>query len=191
MAKETLFRILMRQPWWVTLLVAFAFFAIARLVFPPVAPFIALPFLVLTLYIAYTQWGRGAPADAGERLDALRAMSWESFSATVTQAYRKQGYEVTPSDGPGYDFKLTKGARVTLLQCRRWKVNQVGAGPVRELADAIASNEAYNGVCLSAGEFSAPAHKLTVSEPITLINGVDLVKLAARARKKRLWRFVR
>lgn len=191
MAKETLFRLLMRQPWWVTLLVAFAFFAIARLVFPPVAPFVALPFLVLTVYIAYTQWGRGAPADAGERLDALRAMSWEGFSAAVTAAYRKQGYEVAPSDEPGYDFKLMKGGRVTLLECRRWKVNQVGAAPVRELAEAIARNEAYNGVCLTAGEFSAPARKLAVSEPVTLVQGAELAVLVGRPRKKGLWRFVR
>ncbi len=191
MAKETLFRILMRQPWWVTLLVALAFFGIAQVVFPPVAPFVALPFFLLSIYIAYTQWGRGAPANTGERLEALRAMSWESFSATLTEAYRQQGYAVAPADGPGYDFKLTKGGRLTLLQCRRWKVNQVGAAPVRELADAIARNEAYNGVCLAAGEFSAPARKLATSEPVTLIEGAELVALAGRARKKRLWRFVR
>ena len=50
MAQETLFNILLRQPWWVTLLVAVAFFAIAHVVFPPIAPFFALPFVVLVVY---------------------------------------------------------------------------------------------------------------------------------------------
>lgn len=191
MAQETLFRILMRQPWWVTLLVALALFGIAQAVFPPVAPFIALPFFVLTGYIAYAQWGSGGPSDAGERLAALRAMSWENFSSTVTAAYRRQGYEVEPSDGGGFDFKLSKGGRVTLLQCRRWKVNQVGAAPVRQLADAVERNEAYRGVCLAAGEFSAPAHKIAAAEPVSLIAGAELVELVGPLKKPWRWRFVR
>ena len=48
--KESLFQILSRQPWWITLLVAFGLFWIAYAIFPPVAPFVALPFLVLGLY---------------------------------------------------------------------------------------------------------------------------------------------
>jgi restriction system protein len=191
MAQETLFQILLRQPWWVTLLVACGMFGVAYWVFPPVAPFFALPFVVLSGYIAYTQWGTGAPSDAGERLTAIRAMSWETFSGTVIDAYRRQGYEVTPSDGSGFDFKLSKDGRLTLLQCRRWKVNQVGAAPVRELADAVDRSEAYQGVCLAAGEFSEPARKVAAGEPVNLIGGPDLVELLARARKKRLWRFVR
>ena len=38
---DSLFGILMRQPWWVTLLVAAVLFGVAYAVFPPVAPFIA------------------------------------------------------------------------------------------------------------------------------------------------------
>ena len=97
MAQQTLFQILLRQPWWVTLLVSFALFGIAQAVFPPVAPFIALPFVVLTGYIAYTQWGTAPPGNAAERLAELRAMSWENFSSTVVAAYRRRGYAVAPS----------------------------------------------------------------------------------------------
>lgn len=191
MAKETLFRILMRQPWWVTLLVALSFYGIGHLVFPPIAPFLALPFFVFAIYIAWTQARHGSPVDAGKRLDELREMSWEGFSAILAAAYRNQGYEVTSSDGAGYDFRLVKNGRVTLLQCRRWKVNQVGAGQVRELTDAIRRAEAYNGVCVSAGVFSEPARKLAAAEPVTLVAGTELVALSAQGRKKPLWRFVR
>ena len=189
--QQTLFQILLRQPWWVTLLVSFGMFGIGHAVFPPVAPFVALPFVVLTGYIAFNQFRSGAPVNAAERLAALRAMPWESFSATVVDAYKRQGYEVTPSAAAGYDFRLAKDGRVLLVQCRRWKVNQVGAAPVRELADAVAKNDAYKGVCLAAGEFSAPARKLAVSEPVTLVSGADLVELLKPGPKRKLWRFVR
>ena len=191
MAKQTLFHILSRQPWWVTLIVAFALFWITYAIFPPVAPFIPAPFVVLAIYIAYTQWrSSGAPGDPRERLAALREMSWETFSAAVTAAYRKQGYDVAPSEGRGYDFKLVKNGRVTLLQCRQWKVNQVGVAPIRQLAEAVERSEASRGICLAAGDFSAPARKTAASEPVTLVSGAELAKLVGRVGKKR-WRLVR
>ena len=178
MAKqESLFQILLRQPWWVTLIVAFLAFAIARTIHPPIAPFIALPFVVLCAVIAFRQWRGAAPLDAHERLAALREMDWGQFSKLIVEVYRKQGYAVHPVDAAGYDFRLTKDGRVTLLQCRRWKVNQVGAGPLRELAKAIEREDASHGICIAAGDFSAPARALQATEPLTLIGGAELVRL--------------
>jgi restriction system protein len=186
--QDTLFAILSRQPWWITLLVAFAIFWIAHLIFPPIAPFIALPFGVLAFYIGFRQWRSGSPGDVGARLEALRAMPWDSFSAAVTKAYEKQGYTISPSQDRGYDFRLAKNGRVTLLQCRRWKVNQVGAGPIRELATAVERHDARRGICLAAGEFSVPARKLAADEPVTLISGAELVQLIGKAEKTRVHR---
>ena len=188
MAQETLFSILARQPWWVTLLVGFGVFALARQVFEPIAPFMALPFVVLAIYIGYKQWRGGSHVDAGERLTALRAMAWDEFSGVVTEAYRREGYAVALSTAAGYDFTLTKNGRLTLLQCRRWKVNQVGAGPVRELASAVDGGDAYNGICIAGGDFSAPARELAKHEPVTLVSGGELVDLVgAVSKKKRRW----
>jgi restriction system protein len=183
MAKDTLFHILLRQPWWVTVLVAFAIFWIAHAIHPPIAPFVSLPFAALAIYIAVVQWRRGGPLDAADTLAKLRTMPWETFSALVTDAYRKQGYRVSPANARGYDFKLEKHGRVTLLQCRRWKVNQVGAGPVRELAQAVDQTEASRGICLAAGEFSAPARSAAASEPVTLVSGSELVALLGKIKK--------
>jgi restriction system protein len=184
--QTTLFQVLARQPWWITLLVAFGMFWLAYAVYPPVAPFFALPFVLLAIYIGVKQWRSGVPSDPSEQLDALRTMSWESFSSAVCEAYRRQGYVVTPSREQGYDFSLAKDGRVTLLHCRRWKVNQVGSEPVRELARAVDRAQAYRGVCLATGDFSTPARKIAASEPLALIGGADLVMLI-RPGKKRRW----
>jgi restriction system protein len=183
MAKDTLFNILLRQPWWITVLVAFALFWLGYAIYPPIAPFVALPFAVLAIYIAFVQWRRGGPLDAAHTLSTLRTMPWETFSTIVTDAYRKQGYRVSAANGRGYDFKLEKDGRVTLLQCRRWKVNQVGAGPIRDLAQAVEQTEASRGICLAAGEFSAPARSAAASEPVTLVSGVELVALLGKIKK--------
>lgn len=185
MTQQTLFTILLRQPWWVTLLVAFALFAIAHVIFPPIAPFMALPFAGLSIYIGYRQWRGSAGVNAGERLATLRTLPWEDFSALITAAYERQGYAVAPAEGSGYDFILTRDGRTTLLQCRRWKVNQVGVGPVRNLASAVARGGAFNGICIAAGVFSEPAAKLALTEPVSLISGNDLVALVSPVWKRR------
>lgn len=184
MAQDTLFRILLRQPWWITLIVAAILFALAHAIFPPVAAFVALPFAGLAVYIAYRQWRGTSPVDADERLAALRAMSWEEFSALLTAAYSRRGYHVAAAERPGYDYALTKGGRITLLQCRRWRVSQVGVGPVRELARAVEREEAMNGICVSASTFTEPARKLVASEPVTLLSGLELVELLGPVRKE-------
>jgi restriction system protein len=187
MAQETLFRILSRQPWWITLLVAAGLFWLTYAFFPPIAPFVALPFALLAVYIAIVQWRKGSPSDVEAHLETLRGMSWEDFSALVVKAYKERGYTVLPSEGRGYDFRLSKGGQTILLQCRRWKVNQVGAAPVRELAEAVAASDAYRGICLAAGEFSQPARKLTVDEPVSLVAGADLIELVGEPGKRSWW----
>ncbi|HEX2830794.1 MAG TPA: restriction endonuclease [Burkholderiales bacterium] len=183
-AKESLFQILLRQPWWVTLVVALLVFAVTRLIYPPVAPFTALPFVVLCGIIAFRQFRGAAPLDAHERLEKLRAMDWDEFSALVVEAYRKLGYTVHPATSRDYDFRLTRNARVTLLQCRRWKVNQVGVGPLRELLKAVGREDASHGICIAAGDFSAPARALTATEPLTLVDGAELVTLVGALKTK-------
>lgn len=174
---RTLFSILLEQPWWISALAGVALFGIAQLAFPPVAPFVALPFVVLAAFVGFKQMRGVSPDAAAARIKAVREMPWEAFSAVVVNGYRKQGYEVAPSAKAGFDFTLTKNSRVTLLQCRRWKVARLGAGPLEELAAAISREDAYNGVCICAGEVSAKARGYAAERPITLTTGAELAIL--------------
>lgn len=188
MARETLFRILSRQPWWLTLLVAVLIFSIVQLIYPPLAPFVALPFAAVAAFLAWRQLRAGPPVNVEQRLAALRAMPWENFSLVVSEAYRRRGYAVEESKSGAYDFRLAKKGQITLVQCRRWKVNQVGAGSLRELADAIETEGAYNGVSITTGEFSGNAWKFAAGKPITLLSGSPLVELVGSIEKKsRRW----
>ncbi len=137
MAKRSLFSILSEQPWWVSLVVAALLFAGVYQFLPDFAAFVALPFVGVAAHVAWKQFRGRAPADAAERLAALREMSWEEFAAVISAAYRRQGYAVEASQGGAFDFTLRKNGRITLVQCRRWKVNQAGVGPVRELCEAM------------------------------------------------------
>lgn len=184
MARQSLFGILSRQPWWVSLLAAMAAFAIAQLVFAPVAPFVALPFVAIAIYLAWRQLRSISPETVEARLAAVRALSWEEFAALVSDAYRRRGYEVEAARDGTFDFVLRQKGRISLVQCRRWKVNQVGIGPVRELYDALDKHDAYNGICIAAGTFSEAARQFAAGKPIALVQGADLAQLVGRTGVK-------
>lgn len=184
MARQSLFGILSRQPWWVSLLAAMAAFAIAQLVFAPVAPFVALPFVAIAIYLAWRQLRSISPETVEARLAAVRALSWEEFAALVSDAYRRRGYEVEAARDGTFDFVLRQKGRISLVQCRRWKVNQVGVGPVRELYDALDKHDAYNGICIAAGTFSEAARQFAAGKPIALVQGADLAQLVGRTGVK-------
>lgn len=186
-AKESLFSMLSRQPWWVSLLVAILLFAAAQVIFPPVAPFVALPFIAIAAWFGYRQMRAGSPTAVPERLAQLREMPWENFSLVVSEAYRRQGYTVEEAKNSAFDFLLRKGGRATLVQCRRFKVNQAGEGPLKELAQAIEKHDAFNGIAITAGAFSDKAQAFAAGEPITLVSGTDLVALINVVERKR-WR---
>lgn len=183
MAKRSLFSILSGFPWWLSALVAVLLFGFMQLIFPPLAPFVALPFVAVAAYFAYRQLLGKSPVDAGERIAALRDMPWENFSLVISEAYRRQGYAVEASDSAAFDFTLRRNGRITLVQCRRWKVNQVGAGPLRELHEAIVKHDAFNGVCITAGGFSANAREFAAGKPITLLNDAALAELVGTLEK--------
>lgn len=180
---RTLFSILLEQPWWISALVGAGLFGIAQLAFPPVAPFVALPFLVISAYVGYRQLGTVSPGQVDERLAALRSMSWETFSKVIADAYRREGYDVQSSGKDAYDFTLVKQGRMTLLQCRRWKVNQLGAGPLEDLARAVEAEDAHNAICISAGNFTNKAREFAAGQPITLVYEHALAALAGAVNK--------
>jgi restriction system protein len=182
---RTLFSILLKQPWWISALVGMALFGIAQLAFPPVAPFVALPFLVIALYVGYRQLRTVSPGKVEARLTSLRDLSWDPFSSIVTEAYRRQGYAVEPVNKSAFDFKLTKQGRLTLLQCRRWKVKQLGVGPLEDLAKAVTNEDAYNAICVCAGDFTAKARQFVAGRPIALVHGSELAALVGNLAQRK------
>src|SRR3990170_904226 len=115
MAKQSLFAILSRSPWWISLVIAAALFAGLRAFFPAlIAASASVPFVAIALYAAWRQWRVPDDAAAALALDDLRELSWDSFSALIAEAFRRDGYQVTAMPGGAVDFELRRGGRVTL-----------------------------------------------------------------------------
>ena len=181
MNKNSLFAILLRSPWWVSIAVAAGLFAVARMLLPEAyalyAIFVALPFFVIGCYAGWQQLRAPSAKQIAATLESLRALSWDEFSAALEDAYRRDGYTVTRLNVAGADLELTKSGRVSLAACKRWKVARAGIEPLRELDAARQAREAHECIFVAAGDITDNARAFAAEKNIRLLHGAELVKL--------------
>ena len=183
MAKRSLFAILSRSPWWLSVLIAAAVFMTVRQFMPDYAAFAAtLPFLGIAGYAGWRQSRVPNPERVVEVLAALRAMSWQEFAAMMEAAFRSDGYAVVALTRGGADFELRKSGRLALAACKRWKVAQTGIEPLRELFQAKETAGAQECIYVAAGDLSQNARQFATQKEICLLCEAELAQYLARTK---------
>jgi restriction system protein len=186
MAENSLFAILLRSPWWISVVIAAAIVAAARLVLPEVyafAFFAALPFIVIGGVAGWRQFRAPSASRVTDTLEAVRAMSWGDFSSALADAFRNDGYSVSRLAGATADFELARAGRISLVACKRWKAARTGVEPLRELYDAKRAREADESIYVATGEITDGARAFARERNIRLIHGAELAKLLPRVRR--------
>ena len=136
MSQNSLFAILLRSHWWISLVVALFIVLLARLVVPEAyasyALSFAVPFVVIAAIAAWKQ--RHVPGEAQVRalVERVSPMGWAEFSALLEDAYRRQGGTVTRVEG-GADLLVERSRRLSVVAARRWKAASHGLPALREL----------------------------------------------------------
>jgi restriction system protein len=183
MAKRSLFSILSRSSWWLSVLIAAALFMAVRLFMPDYVAFAAtLPFLGIAGYAGWRQSRVPSPERVAEMLAALRSMSWQEFAAIMEAGFRSEGYAVAALTRGAADFELRKSGRVALAACKRWKVAQTGIEPLRELFLAKEAAGAQECVYVAAGDLSQNARQFAAQKEIRLLCDTELAQFIARTK---------
>ena len=190
MAENSLFAILLRSPWWISLAIALGVAALAMLALPaayaPYGAFGAAPFAVIACMAGWKQLRAPSDKRVTETLDAVRAMSWSEFSVAVEEAFRADGCTVKRLDTPAADFEAVKATRVALVSSKRWKVARPGIKPLQDLVAAARAREADECIFITAGELTDQAAKFAADHRMRLLAGTALVQwlgASAKARK--------
>jgi len=179
MAENSLFAILLRAQWWVSVLVAFGSFGALRLIVPEAYAFFgSLPFVVIAVVATWKRLRAPSAAKVAAGLEALRAMTWEEFARALEEGFRREGYAVKRIGGAA-DFELDKAGRVSLACARRWKAAVTGMEPLRDLAAAGEKRGAGECVYVSAGELSGNARGFAGEKRVRVVEGAELVRLTA------------
>jgi restriction system protein len=184
MAKDSLFAILLRSPWWISFAIAAGIVAVVKLVLPAVpvgyAVFAALPFIVIGAIAGWRQLRQPSRTRVVDTLEAVRAMSWGDFSGALEDAFRRDGYSVSRLAGPAADLELTKDGRTSLVACKRWKVARTGVDPLRELHEAKRAHDVHERIYVATGEITDGALKFAREKGIRVVHGAELAKLLPR-----------
>jgi len=185
MHEKSLFAVLLRSPWWISLGIAALVTSLAKAIMPEIplayAIFAGLPFLVIGTVAAWRQLRAPSAGRVARTLEAVRAMSWADFSGAIEDAFRKDGYNVSRIDGAAADFEMTKAGRTALVACKRWKVARTGVEPLRDLYAAKDAREANDCIYVATGEITDGARKFAGEKRIRLVDAMELAKLLPRA----------
>ena len=181
MAKNSLFAVLLRSPWWISLALVISIAMGSRALLP--AQYVlfgvlgGLPFLVIGSMAAWRQWRAPNPARVAQALAQAGAMSWRDFSLVVEQGFGRQGYQVSRLNGAAADFELRKAERTTLVSCKRWKAASHGVEALRELLAAQESKGAHQGIYISLGGVTSQASRFAQEKGLILFSENDLAQL--------------
>lgn len=119
----------------------------------------------------------------------IQGMGWTQFELMVAEGFRQRGYVVSETGGGGgraVDMVLARGHERFLVDCKPWRAQAVGLGPLRELQDLIIARGAAGGFVLSSGQFTPEARKFSESTNIRLIDGTRLGELLFSREEKTL-----
>lgn len=201
---EDIFDMLTKAPWWLGVIAAGIFF-IAGTFFLGNAPAhspgqalnplmrmfmnaLAFVCLVAAAVSAIKQLSRRRLLDRQDGLQSLRSLSWREFEQLVGEAYRRQGYDVEETGGGGadggVDLIIRGNGETILVQCKQWRVQQIGVDKVRELYGVMTAENANRGILVTSGRFTNDAQSFKVGKPLILVDGPALAALVHDVRTK-------
>jgi restriction system protein len=180
MAKNSLFAVLLRAPWWVSLVVATALALLAAALLPAaykaVGAVSALPFVVIAAIAATRQWRLPSAARVEQTRQALATMAWPPFADLLEDAFRRDGYTVQRLSAAAADFDLERQGRRTLVCARRWKSARTGLEALRSLQAAREVREAQDALYICLGELTENARPYAAQHRITIWQAAELAQ---------------
>ena len=183
---NSLFAILLRSPWWMSIALGGGLAAIAIALLPEayrgVGALTGLPFFVIGGIAGWKQWRAPSRSRVDEMLTAVRSMSWPEFSRAIETAYQRQGYQVSALHSGAANFEITRNGRTALVNCKRWKVARLGVEPLSELHASMEARNAQECIFVAAGEISDNARAFAIKHRIGIVGAHELAQLLPRTR---------
>ncbi len=181
MAPNSVFAILLRKPWWVSLLVASAIALVSAALLPDHLKAVgavggALPLLVVSAIALRRQWNAPSERQIEAVVSAARGMAWPEFSRWLERGFAREGYSVQRLDG-AIDFLLERQGRQTAVAARRWKAARQGEDAVQALQAAARARDIDRCLLVALGDVTPAARRLAGQEGVGLMEAEGLAQL--------------
>jgi restriction system protein len=188
MAKNSLFAVLLRSPWWISAAIAVVMTVAALALLPPeyriVGALSATPFYVIAVMAARRQWQLPSDAQVAQTAQDLGNMTWPAFAQQLEDSFRRDGWTVQRGSAEPVDFELERQGRRMVVHARRWKSARLGLEGLRALQAAREKAEAPDALCICLGPLSDTARPFAARHRIAVWQAAELAQvLRGRAPK--------
>ena len=188
MAENSVFAILLRSSWWISVVVGAIIVVLCLALLPKDIRFVgaagSLPFLVIGAMAAKRQWNQPSAAATEALLAQASAMSSRDLQAWLSRAWQAEGYAVTTLQQGAADLQLARNGQTTLVQTKRSKAGVHGIEPLRALHEAASQAGAASVYVLLQGELSDNARVFARDQKIVLLQNLELATLLKKAAAK-------
>ena len=185
MAPNSLFAVLLRSPWWISILIALGVGAAAYALMPDpyrqVGAMGGMPFFVIGLVALWQQMQRPSAKRSDEIVRLAGAMSWPVFAAALEDGFTRQGFRVERLQGVA-DFSLVRDGRTTLVAARRWKAARPGEEALKALRAAAQAQDASDCLYVTLGELSDNALAFAKRNQVQVMQQQALALLLQRMK---------
>jgi restriction system protein len=180
MAQNSLFAILLRSRWWISVAIALVMGLVGVALLPEafriVGALSGLPFAVIGIVAAVRQWRLPSAARVAQTQQALATMAWPAFAALLEQAFRRDGYTVQPGPNAAVDFELSRQGRRMFVSARRWKSARTGQESLRALQRAREAADVSDALYIGLGELSDSAAPFAAQHRIAIWQAAELAQ---------------
>lgn len=180
MAENSLFAVLLRSPWWMSLGLALVVVLAAQALLPakyfPFGAMGALPFVVIAVMAFAKQWRRPSAKQTQATLERVRAMSWREFAQALEDAFARDGAQVQRLEGAA-DFAVTRAGRTALVAARRWKAARHGEEGLAALHQQMRARDASECIYIALGELSDNARAFAKANGVQVMQDEGLAQL--------------
>ena len=185
MAENSVFAILLRSSWWISVLVGAVIAVLCLALLPKEIRFVgaagSLPFLVIGAIAAKRQWKEPSAATTENLLAKASLMTSRELQAWLTRAWQSEGYTVTPRKQDNADLQLERDGQTTLVLTKRSKAGVHGVEPLRALAAAATQANAGSAYVLLQGDLSDSARAFAREHQIAVLQNKELSVLLNKA----------
>lgn len=180
MASNSLFAVLLRSPWWISIAIAAVLALVATALLPAdyraAGVLSTLPFVVIGIMAARRQWRLPSKAEVARTTQAVSAMAWPAFAQRLEETFRRDGFAVQRLSTPAADFEIERQGRRMLVCARRWKSARIGLEVLRALQAAREAGDVSDALCICLGELTDNARPFAAEHRITIWQSTELAQ---------------
>jgi restriction system protein len=180
MAENSLFSILLRSPWWISMAIAATFVILSKAFLPDAlwgyGAFGGSAFIVIGFLALKKQWHLPSASKVEAITEKLADMPWRTFADEIEKAFVRDGYTVKKIDGAA-DFAITKAGRTGIVSAKRWKAAQHSQENVEALYLAKEGHGAVDCTLITLAPLGDKAKRYANQHRVQLMQGAGLAQL--------------